>query len=214
MTNGIYGYYDVKNQYVVYIGQDAHIDKKKRHKDHLSPSNYDGQHINRVLQNNPDRYVYFKFIKGDYAQDEIDDLEKEAIKLFKTYKYDYPERNVFNFTIGGDINPMYGKKHSKETIAKMSGENHPMYGKTGKNHPMYGRKHSDETKNKMSLNLSKKHNTSGYYRVSKQKYSTYKQGFIWKYQYTENGKHKAISSVDIKKLEKKVKDKGLKWEKI
>jgi len=35
----------------------------------------------------------------------------------------------------GENNPMYEKKHSPETIEKMSGENHPMYGKKGKDNP-------------------------------------------------------------------------------
>ena len=271
MSNGIYGYYDTKNQYVVYIGQDVHIDKEKRHKEHLRPSCYDRQHINRVLQNNPDRYVYFKFVEGNYSQHEIDDFEKEAIKLLKTYKYDYPERSVFNFTPGGDFapmrvpeiakkmsgenSPMYGKKHSAETRKKISearkGENHPMYGKTGKNNPRYGKKHSAETRKKMGeAHKGKKHsqetrkkmseahkgenhpmygkhhsketkqkmsevkNTSGYYRVHKKRDNNCKQGFTWKYQYTENGKRKYISSVDLNKLEKKVINKGLEWRKF
>lgn len=75
----------------------------------------------------------------------------------------------------GEKHPMFGKKHSTETITKMSGENnhfygknhtleallkmrearshknHPFYGETGENHPMFGKKHSIETKKKMSL---------------------------------------------------------------
>ena len=63
---------------------------------------------------------------------------------------------------------MLGKKHSKESIKKMSeskkGENHYNYGKhlskehkkklskafSGENNPMYGKQHSEETKQKMS----------------------------------------------------------------
>lgn len=102
MTSGLYGYYDIKKQYVVYIGEDAHIEDDKRYNDHKSPSNYNAQRINMVVQNNPDRYVYFKFIEGNYDEENLKKLEKEAIHIFKTYKYDYPEKNVFNFTRGGD----------------------------------------------------------------------------------------------------------------
>ena len=102
MTNGLYGYYDTKNKYVVYIEKDSDISKDKRHKAHKNLSNYNVQLINRVVQNNPYRYVYFKFIEGDYDEETLNELEQEAIRIFKTYKYDYLERNVFNFTRGGD----------------------------------------------------------------------------------------------------------------
>ena len=71
--------------------------------------------------------------------------------------------------------------------------------------------HSDESKLKMSLHQNK----SGYYRVSILKNKNYKQGFIWSYYYyDENRKKRTISSIDIKVLEKKVKSKGLKWQKL
>lgn len=70
-----------------------------------------------------------------------------------------------------------------------------------------GEKHSKENKIKMS----KANNTSGYYRVSKRTNKQYALGFIWVYTYFENGKRKEIANVDIKKLEKKVRSKRLKW---
>lgn len=30
MTSGLYGYYDTKEEYVVYIGKDMHIDVQKK----------------------------------------------------------------------------------------------------------------------------------------------------------------------------------------
>lgn len=91
------------------------------------------------------------------------------------------------------------RQHSEETKRKMS-ENHARYWE--------GKTLSEETKKK----ISEAQNTSGYFRVTKQKNKTYKQGFTWKYHYYEDGKQKAICSVSIKKLEEKVKEKGLKWE--
>ena len=98
---------------------------------------------------------------------------------------------------------------SEETKNKISesnsGENNPNYGNPNDYH------HSEESK----LNMSEARNTSGYFRVSKHKCKTCKQGFKWIYQYyDENNKRKNISSVDIKKLEEKVKAKGLEWRKI
>ena len=43
----------------------------------------------------------------------------------------------------GKDNPFYGKKHSKETLKKISKS------LTGKNNPMYGKHHSEETKKKI-----------------------------------------------------------------
>lgn len=57
-------------------------------------------------------------------------------------------------------------------------------------------------------------NTSGYFRVSKEYNKKYKRGFIWVYQYKENGKPKKISSINIRKLESRVKEKGLIWYEI
>lgn len=110
MTNGLYGYYDTKNEYVVYIGKDGSIGNDARHKTHTIPSQYDKQVINRVIQKNPDRYTYFRFIEGEYNDETLNELEKEAIRLFKTYKYDYPEKDVFNFTRGGD-DTLKGQDH-------------------------------------------------------------------------------------------------------
>lgn len=62
--------------------------------------------------------------------------------------------------------------------------------------------------------ISKATNTTGYFRVSKCKSKDRKQGFAWVYWYYENGKHRAISSVNIDKLEEKVVAKGLPWFKL
>ena len=51
--------------------------------------------------------------------------------------FSLPESFRYNFlsTAGSSL----GYIHSEETLAKMSGAYHPMYGRTGANHPMYGR---------------------------------------------------------------------------
>lgn len=61
------------------------------------------------------------------------------------------------------------------------------------------------------IDISKSHNTTGYFRVSIDTHVRAKQGFTYVYRYYECGKPKKIRSVDIKKLEKKVKSKGLEW---
>ena len=86
---------------------------------------------------------------------------------------------------------------------------HTTHHKTGEKHHNYGKTHSEQTRKK----ISEARNTTGYFRVSRMKKNT-KQGFIYRYMYYENGKHKVIYSVDIKKLEQKVKAKGLEWIKL
>ena len=104
--------------------------------------------------------------------------------------------------MSGKNHPLYGKKHTQESREKMS------EALSGENHPNYGKKFSEDRRKKMS----KAQNTTGYYRVYKKKRTDYKQGFRYVYQYYDDDKKRhEISSVDIKKLEKKVKAKGLEW---
>lgn len=100
----------------------------------------------------------------------------------------------------GENNPNFGRKHSINTIKKMSGENNHMYGKN----------HSIESK----LKISESKNNSGYFRVFKSKDSRYKQGFIWCYRWLENGKQQNIYRVNLEDLENEVKNRNLKWFKL
>ena len=102
MSKGIYAYWDNELNYYVYVGKDSHIGENKRHRAHHSPYSYNNQQINRVLQNNPNRYEYRVLMKGDYTEEQLNSMEKFLIKHLKTCYYDYPERHVFNFTMGGD----------------------------------------------------------------------------------------------------------------
>ena len=95
-------------------------------------------------------------------------------------------------------------------LEPMPHEDHNRLHSKGENHPNYGKHLSEGTTKKMS----EAQNTSGYYRVSKIKNTTYKQGVQWRYQYYENGKHKSINSADTTKLEERVKSKGLPWFKL
>lgn len=110
------------------------------------------------------------------------------------------------------------RTYSEETRRKLSES------LRGKNHPNWGTHRSEETKKRISegnigkkhseesmMKMSKSHNKTGYYRVSKRKTSHAKQGFLWTYShYTEKGP-RHITSVDINKLKEKVLAKGLEW---
>lgn len=197
---GIYKYTDLKTGEVVYVGKDSHIDKNQRHKDHLSPSKNNQQQINRVLQNNHDRYEYSII----WASEDCTDLKLNKIEILFGKIYN-PKFNFGKFGKGGC------KGHTEESKMKMSElmKGHEVSNETRKKigEVHKGKTISDETKMKMS----EAHNTSGYYRVIKRKDKTCKQGFIWIYRYYENGKRKYITSVDLEKLEEKVKAKGLPW---
>ena len=187
MVVGIYCYKDTqKNNEVVYVGKDSNISKNERHKAHHNPSKYDDQVINRVLQNNPNRYTYHILKKGDFDENLLN-----ALEIIYTHRY-HPK---FSFTIGGDGSRGY--KHSPESKAKISKE-------------LSGIKRSNDFK----LHLSKLKSSTGYFRVSKRKNKKYLNGFIWIYSYYEGDKRKVLMSVDLNKLERKVRSKGLIWKKF
>lgn len=61
------------------------------------------------------------------------------------------------------------------------------------------------------LKISENRNKSGYFRVFREKAKGMNQGFIWRYQYYEDGKVKKIGRANLKDLEKEVKNRGLEW---
>jgi len=198
---GIYAYVDNKNNDIVYIGKDMNIQSKRRHYEHHAPSRYNEQPFNRILQNNPDRYSYkvLSFFNPKYKPlDLLSTLEIIFIDYFNP---------KFNFTKGGD--GLCGYTHTEESKQKMSRAKKGKY--SGENHPFFGKTHSKRSKELQSLNISNANNTTGFYRVSVHNNTHNKHGFCYVYSYTENGKRKQISSVDLGKLKSKVKDKGLKW---
>ena len=219
MSQGIYCYIDKKNNFIIYIGKDSYIDKNQRHISHFSKSHFNHQKINKVLQNNPNRYKYKILEQGNISPHLLNSLE-----ICFIHKYN-PK---FNFTQGGD--GIIGFSHSEETLEKMRKNNAKYWkGKTfskrhkekisnslkGERHYRFGKHCSEEIKKKISLKLSSKKNTSGFYRVYKVYKNNYKQGFYYCYRYyNQKGERKQISSVDIKKLEYKVKEKGLPWIKL
>lgn len=155
MTCGIYCYIDKNINQVIYVGKDSYISKNERHKQHLKLSNKNNQPINRILQNNPQRYKYKILKKGNFSKSLLNALEIIYIKRYGTYdnRKGHGKSYGFNFTIGGDGS--IGYKHSIKTLQKMRKENHPFY---GKNRP-----------NKTKEKISKSQTSTGFYRVVIQK---------------------------------------------
>jgi len=181
MSVGIYCYKDLQNDNsIVYIGKDANIHINKRHKDHFTPSRYDEQVINRVLQNNPDRYSYEVLKEWNMEEHH----PKTAVLLEKLYIRRYDPK--FNFTKGGE--GLVGFKHSEETKNKIR-------------QSKLGSHHTDETKKKMSNSRKgEKHFAwKDYPRIKKNGHHNGKQLYAIKY----NGKV-IKQSISLEKLEKEL----------
>lgn len=268
MSKGIYACVDKKDNNIVYVGKDSNIYRNKRHKDHFYPAGYNKQVINRVLQNNPDRYEY-KVLW------EIEDCTNNHLNQMEIY-YIKKYNPKFNFTEGGD--GIAGLKRTKETKKKISKTRSKKYNTTGfygvykakDNTLKQGFRWSYQDQNKstrqtiMSVNLlelkdkveakglpwkildeenakksleenerilekikntpngnkgktrsleqrkkiSKTMNTTGFFRVNKEKDNTCKQGFLWHYRY----QNKKIKRVNLLKLQEEVEIRGLPWE--
>lgn len=161
MTQGIYCYIDKKNNTIIYIGRDSYINKKSRHRHHFYKGAYDLQPINRILQNNPDKYKYKVLEKGNISNKILNGLEMAFIQKYSP---------KFNFTKGGEgcsgrlvssktrdkiRKSLRGKKFSEEHKKNISkskkgkplSEEHKKNmskAKKGENNPMFGRKRSRE----------------------------------------------------------------------
>lgn len=160
MECGIYAYVDKKNNEIVYVGKDSNISKNTRHYSHLSPSHYNDQAFNKVLQNNPEKYEY-KVLKS-WNKDEYNANLANALEIIYIKRYN-PK---FNFTLGGEGS--YGYKHSEEAKKKIS-----------KNHARYwsGKNRSEETKKKMSENNARYWSGKKRSEETKRKISETKTGF-------------------------------------
>ena len=183
IVKGIYAYFDTKYDSYNYVGKDSHIDKNRRNYRHNHSYYYGEQSINRILQNNPKRYEYYKLIElsDDFTDDDLNDLESVFIDELNTYHYDNPYG--FNFTKGGDGSKGY--KFSEEHRKKLS-ENNARY--------WLGKKFSEEHCRHMSES-KKGENFKPYARIVREGFQNNKQMFgLW-----HNGK-RLKRSVDFFKL--------------
>ena len=185
------GIYYIKCHGKYYVGQS--IDIYKRWIKHVSDLNHN-RHCNKHLQYAWNKYTSnsfeFKIIKI-CKEKYLNRFEKLYIKLYDAYK------NGYNMTIGGDNQPTSDDNVCQKISLSMIGEKNHFYGKS---HTLLS-----------EIEMSKRHNTTGYFRVSKEK-GNYKQGFRWRYQYFDkDGSKKAIKSTNINKLKEKVINLSLPW---
>jgi hypothetical protein len=110
-----------------------------RPKRHYTPSSRKKNHPKNDIINNFD--TYYTIEREGLTNGEANAYEKELIALWGF-------ENLTNKTRGGSGSD--GFKHSAESLAKMSGENNPMFGMTGNKNPMYAKNHTPEAKAKQS----------------------------------------------------------------
>lgn len=125
-----------------------------------------GQHLQNALNKvNGDkskfRYEILEWVKYMKVDEKLlskylAELEVYYIDLFGTFvsSEDYNETPGGDNWQSGKLNPMYNNH-------RFAGENHPLYGVTGKNNPNYGKKRSDESKKKMSESAKMNKDWSG-----------------------------------------------------
>lgn len=143
---------------------------------HRNPINQEVYYIGQgTLQNNKptraysnkSRSIWWNNYTEKYGSPIVEiiliNIDKETADLMEIYyirKYgrkDINEGSLVNLTDGGDGNGPRSMEYKKEHSIRMSGENHPMYGRKHSDEwnlnssiAQIGRKLSDETKKKMS----------------------------------------------------------------
>lgn len=227
MTSGIYCYINKDTNQVIYVGKDSYIHYSIAHKRHLSASQYKSQKINQVLQNTPQKYQYKILKQGNFSDALLSALEVIYIKRYGTYenRKGHGKSYGFNFTIGGD--GTRGWHHAVKTKQKIRES------QLGEKSSNYGKHLSEEHKKKISIGnkgqkrpngaydksfnekitRSKAMTSTGFFRVSKERDPTTKNGFIWRYFYeNKNTPRKKIRRVNLSKLKEAVLQKDLEWQ--
>lgn len=194
-TNVIYMYTNKINGHK-YIGQT--IDFVQRHKQHIHGHHQDISPIDSAfIKYGEDAFDVqileaVPHLKGQFLTNYLNALEIFYIEKYNTFK----DTNHYNLTKGGDGG--LGRKHSKESIQKI-------------------RKWQQNKTYELSTlhKLSKSNgNSTGFFRVSKMKDPTLRQGFRWVYKYRENSLRKRISRINFYDLKEAVISQGLNWEVI
>ncbi|WP_405316184.1 HNH endonuclease [Methanobrevibacter sp.] len=90
-------------------------------------------------------------------------------------------------------------------LEAMAARDHARFHRCGSQLPISWMVNMSRARQKKSKGSTK------YFRVTKENDSSCKLGYIYIYQYYEEGRRRKIKAVDIKRLEEKVKSKGLVW---
>lgn len=169
-----------------YVGQSKYIEKRiKQHQ-------YCSDLRTSYLENSIKKYGWENFtytILCECPEENLDDEERKFINLYGTYNDGY------NLTWGGEL----------------KGYGNPMY------NPVLAKKNGDARRGRVcpkeiKLKVSKTKNKTGFYKVFKENDKKLAQGFCYRYEVKlESGKTKILRSIDINRLEDKVKKNGFDW---
>jgi group I intron endonuclease len=125
-----------------YIGATINLKSRlNQHKNELKR----GVHGNHLLQEefNKCSLEDFEFkVLVNCPQKLLDTMERSFIEFYKDKCYNLDSGGRQNFS------------RDTSTIEKMSGENHPFFGKTGENNPNFGRTHTKEARQRISKAMS------------------------------------------------------------
>ena len=224
---GIYTFTDKKTGNIVYIGKDSHIDVQERIKTHYRKSTYDSQQFNKVLQNNPDRYIPNVYCHVNTV-DELNQLEFDLINLYRpkfNYKHGGQGRYInqeFEYTVAKNGKTPEGKQKyviktmfRKELVRSVDYDylkNICQKLNNGELTPTEVKEMKRQITPSLKTNLKRsKINKSGFYRIRKSLDNTCKQGYLWIYEYYDGRKHKKIRRVDFFKLKQEVHKRKLPW---
>lgn len=132
-----------KNNGMIYIGKTANYNKRMN----SYKCNYHSDQPK--FYNATQKYTWDNFIFGEIIElclpEDLNKREKYWIRHLNTY--DISNDNMgYNLSEGGEISPMT----NPQTVAKISGVFHHMFGKRGKECPNFGKRLSSEQKNKIS----------------------------------------------------------------
>ena len=148
MSNGVYAIACLRSK-KIYIGQAVNIEKRiTRHKMWLRQ----GVHFSKELQGDWDKHgednFFIKVLEKNKAFTEKKRLEREEYWISHYKEGD--AINVYNIRYEGHWISKEGRTRISEAAKKMSGENHPMWGKEGY---WKGKSRTNENKKKISESL-------------------------------------------------------------
>lgn len=193
----ICGIYQIKNQInnKIYIGQS--IDVERRLRQHLGYCrNHDFNNENEHLLNS-----FIKYGEKNFKASIITTCQPNQLNLFEEWFINIlgsaNPKNGYNKTLGGESN-IPTEEMRKKMSSTRSGRRNPMYGKTQT-------KQTRET-------ISRRKNKTGFLNVGHAKDNRLKQGFSWRYRYTNQHKQRQqILKTNLYDLKQEVLKRNLEW---
>ena len=147
-----------------YIGKTIHDAEKRRIRYHFAGKGNGSRLIKDDIEKCGQDAFTYEILHDGIIPEFLDELEIEAIAKFNTIA-----PHGYNLTTGGDGGSHCEEARRKNSEA-LKGEKNPMFGRTGEKSPHYGKRHTDETLQKMSkARIGRKHTDETRRKQSKAK---------------------------------------------